>query len=357
MKDLSRINASRRRLIKQASAASLTLSLPRTNISALTLAPPEKRVIFVYVPNGANPEYWMPKGCRDRFTLPQVSAPLEPVKQHCVFFDDVSLENAGHGASFRALGGLHGTDTVDVVLGKHLQDDADLANLFLISHTAYEHVSRCDMQGCSYIDSPTAFYRDFLHAHIPYVARALPAFDKSLNVDPDDVATSPYNFDRITNLNMELACLALHLNTTRAVTLMLGGTDGDMTAPESGIAAPLTYNQTVHAYNTPDAYNQFRAYLTRKLLYLIQLLEATPDRNGKSLLESTIVVQVADMGDGQQHSGERLPFMIAGGSDYVRTGQYLRGTKDISKVMDTVSAALGVPEALLGEGPMEGVVR
>ena len=100
--------------------------------SALSLAPflsvlqssragaaAQKRVIFVYVPDGCIPAQWHPSGSETAFTLPEMSAPLEPIKQHLIFVDGLTMYSGGathEGGAAKVLTGV-GAQSLDIFLG------------------------------------------------------------------------------------------------------------------------------------------------------------------------------------------------------------------------------------------------
>lgn len=350
MKNRFSLAVDRRRFLKQLGAAGAVAVLPGAKLAAIPDVPQEKRVVFVYVPGGAPPKLWMPQGCSNMFSLSPVSAPLEPVKQHCVFFDGVSLPDAGHGIAYKSLGGSPLRATVDVVLGQHLQESATHSNLFLASTpNQYREgpLSYSENGPIIPADNPFVVYRWLFEGELEKVRASHPAFAARFDAaDEDEVLRS---FDSTVNLNIELTCLALALNQTRVVTLELGDNMQDFYVPESGI--DVAYDHATHAFSTPDAYAQIRTHLTKKVAYLIQLLEATSDRYGQSLLDNTIVVQVADMGDAQSHGTDRLPYMLAGGSNWIRNGLFIQDAGSIAAVLNSVSTALNVPPALIGDAP------
>lgn len=352
---------SRRRLLKQLGAAGLAMGFSAASLQAMSLLPQDKRVVFVYIPGGAPPEQWMPSGSADRFTLGPASAPLDSVKQHCVFFDGINIPRSGPCAPRRALGNPpFGSETIDVKLGRHLQGGAAHANLFLSTEdvflgslTDFGPSREYEPEPWNYYRSnPVEAYLELFSGDLNYIDRRFPGIAKGFDIDPAAVGCG--HFDATARLNIELASLALHLDKTRAVTLMLGDSYSHIFAPESG-ALDYDYAQAMHSRSLQD-YVNFRAYLTRKVAYLIQLLQSMPDKNGQSLLDNTLVVQIADTGDGRGHEGSRVPFMLAGGRNFIRNGLYLKGYGDASSVLDTASSVLGLPEARLGQGPIAELV-
>ncbi len=62
----------------------LECMMPNVMKAAAAVAPIgglPRRLVFMYLPNGMDMENWTPKGTGDRFDLPSILAPLEPVRQ------------------------------------------------------------------------------------------------------------------------------------------------------------------------------------------------------------------------------------------------------------------------------------
>jgi hypothetical protein len=82
---------------------------------------------------------------------------------------------------------------------------------------------------------------------------------------------------------------------------------------------------------------------------LIQKLEATPDEGG-TLLSNTLVLLCSELGDSNLHDHDRVPFVLAGGTNLgLRNGRYLdyRGknkgkNEPHTKLLTTVANAVGV---------------
>src|SRR5450830_2062846 len=84
----------RRRFLKIVGAAGLTAAtLPFARLALAQTAP--RRVIFVYTPDGALPDFWNAQGTGSTFTLPEMTKPLEGVRQHCVFLSGLSMLGPG----------------------------------------------------------------------------------------------------------------------------------------------------------------------------------------------------------------------------------------------------------------------
>jgi hypothetical protein len=372
-----------------------------------------KRVIFFYTPGGAIPEQWTPSGSETNFTLPAMSAPLDSVKQHCVFLNGVNMDNAGHGLTSKALAG-DATTSLDIYMAQTLGQATPFSQLQLgVISNGYGSISRNNWNEPTFEDNPLnvferlfgeggtvtedlevrqarsvldcnlavldqmrselgSFEKARLDEHSDAIRRiearldnitqpngsecSSPAFNSGNFNGPTDSDT---NFDIIADLQCDIATLALKCDLTRVVSLMLGNHQCDYIVPEAGV--DTNYHQSIHGRPAED-YIKYRAYFTTKLQYLIQSLANTQDMDGNNLLDNTILLHVTDMGDARAHVGENAPFMLAGGGGGVlTTGRSLNlNGVDYKSLLDTVAQAAGVDVTAsgypgYGSGPIGGI--
>lgn len=341
-----------------ASPFTTNIASPTLSGSALAPAPRPKRAIFVYTPQGAPYDYWTPDGCGNSFTLRQASAPLEPVKEHCVFFRKFFVENAGHGITDKVLGGgfTAGRETtLDIRLGEMLSDNVMINNLLLATHVpSFEVVSKKENQLQYFFDSSARAYREFFGDRYVDPAIASPLDRRLLAANPDALN----DFDKNVDLQIMLSALALQRNITNVVTLMWSDNQAGFYLPESySTKYRLDFHHAVSSLASVEAFVYFRAYLSMKLAYLIKLLEITPDHDGRSILDSTLVVHVTDMGDGRDHTGDNAPYLIAGCKHLFRNGLVL----DVDRanqydLMDTIALAYGLQDIQYGSRLIDDIL-
>ncbi|MGD8909508.1 MAG: DUF1552 domain-containing protein [Chromatiales bacterium] len=377
-----------------------------------------KRVIFVYTAGGAVPDEWMPSGSETDFTLPSMSAPLESVKEHCVFLKGVNMTNAGHGLTSKALGTTDRTMTLDIYMARTLGQASPYSQLQLgVISNGFGSISRYNWNEPAYEDNPSnaferlfgsgasvsavtedlatsqkrsvldcnlealtqlrnslgSFERERLDEHADAIERiearlsstsepvsaggcSSPVFNSS-GFSGD--TASDVNFDAIADLQCDVATLALKCDLTRVVSIMFGNHQSDFTVPEVGVN--MNYHASIHGSTLAD-YTQYRTYFTTKLLYLIESLANTQDTDGNSLLDNTILLTVSDMGDARSHAGDDVPYMLAGGGGgTLTTGRFLNlGGVSYNTILDTVAEAAGVDVnssdyTFYGDGPMSGI--
>lgn len=365
-----------------------------------------KNVIFVFIPGGA------PNGASYSITpdnqlrLKACSAPLESVKQECVFFSNTNIEgSAGHGLPQTALGGLtKAPKTIDLALGDVLGGNTtfssiqlgvvssdtsisavnnwtrtpvitDPARVFEILRSGQasdnpalrqQHkqleinlkaVQQLQQQLGSFANTRLQTNKDAiqqLQAEISSTS-TLPGCDlqqqswTAETIYPNDGS----KFTRLWELQTNNAITAIKCGLTRVVTLLMGGDQEDFVA--TGFTT--SYAQVANTGNMAE-YLRYRAYMTSLLANLIQQLQTTTDSNGIPLLDSTLVVQVTNMGDTAINTGTDAPFMFAGGGSSIRRGQVVTAPLH-TQVLDTVVQAVGlygkIP-AYSTAGPIAGVV-
>lgn len=145
--------------------------------------------------------------------------------------------------------------------------------------------------------------------------------------DPNQAAYNQAdNRQVVGDLQMEIARLALACGRTRVVTLIwehtnarhpITGVDkfgvhdaSHYTAPPGQLTGDATPEQ-VDAKLT--AWNAYRVWYAQRLAQFIQMLKDTPDVDGSSLLDNTILFHCSELGLG--HRTQRVPFMFIGGKN------------------------------------------
>lgn len=410
------LHAGRRHFLKQMTQATLGAPLVKGGLAAAgaatalnaSAATGVKNVVFVYIPGGS------PSGASATFTpdsnlnLKVCSAPLEAVKQECVFFANTAVVQGSYvsgsqGLVQRTLGAFNAPSTIDLSLAAALGQTSPFSYLHLGVVSDLESISAYNTWNLTHdtiIDPRRAFglmadsqigdngieqMRKSLQVNSAAVARlqtklgdfAAPRLQQNLAalnqmqaelgsnypagcdlkqtvwpaniINPNDGR----NFSQLMDLQIDNISVALRCNLTRVITLQMGTQDGNFILDNFQIP----YNQAIQggAYSTHIAY---RTYFSQQLAKLILKLKNTSDLNGNPLLDSTLVVQVTSSGDEAQHLGSDAPFMIAGGGNSIDKGRVVTAPLH-TQVLDTVAQAMGVYgtiPAYSTEGPISGVV-
>lgn len=142
----------------------------------------------------------------------------------------------------------------------------------------------------------------------PKVASPLPTDIKDAN---DLIGRSMLMYDLIR--------LALQTDSTRLVTLMIA--DGGTTLKSHGVNEG--HHNLTHHGNRPEAVSQLRKVEEAQLKAFAKFLGdlRKTGEKGESLLDRTMVLQGAGMGNANSHNNQNLPVLLAGGG--FKHGQHL----------------------------------
>jgi hypothetical protein len=144
--------------------------------------------------------------------------------------------------------------------------------------------------------------------------------------DVDAPAGIPNSTTEYVRLMFDMLHLAFQTDSTRVATFMLGGEGSDRTYPELGIADG--HHFLTHHNNKPDfveKVTQIDTWYVTQLAYFLEKMEATKDIDGKSLLDNSQIVYGSGNADGNRHSHDNLPVILAGGGGGTLTpGRYVQ---------------------------------
>lgn len=166
--------------------------------------------------------------------------------------------------------------------------------------------------------------------------RELPAIERPVGV--------PGSFPAHARLMIDLQILAFQADLTRVVTLMLGRELSGRNYPEVGVFD--AHHPTSHHQNDPDKLTKLatinRHHVTQ-YAYLLQRLRETVDGSGP-LLDSVTTIYGCGMSDGNSHSPDNLPVLVAGGVFSRSGGRHVRVSPDtpIANMHATLLPMLGV---------------
>jgi hypothetical protein len=140
----------------------------------------------------------------------------------------------------------------------------------------------------------------------------------------------PADFAEHFRLMTDMITVAFQADLTRVVTFLVTREGSSRAYREIGIADghhPLT-----HHMNNPQMMEkvaQINTYHTTQLSSWLQKLKATKEGDG-SVLDNSMIVYGAGLSDGNRHTHEDLPTLIAGhgGNNYIKTGRRITYRKE-----------------------------
>ena len=147
--------------------------------------------------------------------------------------------------------------------------------------------------------------------------------------DLDRPAGTPASFPDQARLMFDLQVLAYQSDLTRVATFMIGREFSGHTYPEIGVRDahhPLSHHRD--DAQKVAALTKINTHHVTQLAYYLERLRATPDGDG-SLLDHITLVYGAGMSDGNRHSPDNLPIVLAGGgAGTLEGGRHLQYADD-----------------------------
>jgi hypothetical protein len=175
-------------------------------------------------------------------------------------------------------------------------------------------------------------------------SRELPSFERPVGV--------PDNFTDQVKLMMDLLVLAYQCDLTRVFTFMMGQEGNTRVFKEIGISDayhPLTHHQNDAAKIAKVI--QIDLLNIKMFAYLLDKLQSTPDGDG-TLLDHSMIVYGSGLSDGNLHTHDELPVVLAGGgAGQVKGGRHLRFAQDtpITNLYVTMMDRLGIAVDRFGD--------
>jgi hypothetical protein len=162
----------------------------------------------------------------------------------------------------------------------------------------------------------------------------------------------PITLPDYAKLMYDLQVVAFQADLTRVTTLMLGREGSMRVYPEIGIPDP--HHPLTHHRDNPDwieKVTQINCLHTELFAYFLKKLKSTPDGDG-SLLDHSMIVYGSGLSDGNRHSHEDLPVLLAGrGDGTLKPGRHIvypSGTP-ITNLYLTLLDRVGVHSEKIGD--------
>lgn len=165
-----------------------------------------------------------------------------------------------------------------------------------------------------------------------------------------------------TKAMMDLIVLAFQCDLTRVATFMLANARSNKVYPFLGLSSGHhTYSHHQKLQVNYDALAIIDRWEVEQYAYLLQRLKGTPDVDGKSLLDNSLVYFSSEIADGNSHEHKNLPVLIGGsGGGAVTPGRHVRYNADpLANLYISLMQAMGVPGITSfgdnGTGPLSGL--
>jgi hypothetical protein len=120
--------------------------------------------------------------------------------------------------------------------------------------------------------------------------------------------------------------LAFQTDSTRIATMMLGHDGDNRPYPQLGVADG--HHNISHHQEKPDLLDKIARIDTHHVEHFSRFLaklQNTPDVDGRSILENSMIVYAGGNADPNRHSHNNLPVILAGSAGgRIETGRYLK---------------------------------
>ncbi len=168
---------------------------------------------------------------------------------------------------------------------------------------------------------------------------------------PERPTDIPGTLEEHARLMFELQALAYQADITRVFTLLIGREQTNRTYPEIGVADG--HHAVSHHQHDPVLVAKkakIDTYHVRLLGDFLERLRTTPDGDG-SLLDHSMILYGSGLGDGDLHSHNDLPVLVAGGgSGQLKGGRHIKLPETpMANLLVSLLDKVGVPTEQLGD--------
>jgi hypothetical protein len=148
------------------------------------------------------------------------------------------------------------------------------------------------------------------------------------------------------DLMFDLLTLAFQTDSTRVATLLMAHDGSNRSFPDIGISEGhhyLTHEQNEEGPRLKVA--QIDRFYMDRFARFLEKLRTTPDVDGRSLLDNSMIVYGSGIGDANAHNHDNLPFILAGsGGGLLEPGCYRdAGSVPMSNIYLSLADRMGVP--------------
>ncbi|HMJ52675.1 MAG TPA: DUF1552 domain-containing protein [Polyangiaceae bacterium] len=178
--------------------------------------------------------------------------------------------------------------------------------------------------------------------------------------DHKDIA----NFDKVSQLQIDLMILAHACGLTQVSTLMWANADSWQYFPFAGVNEE--HHTLSHAGDSDTAATdkliKINTWHTGQVAYVLDKLAATTEVGGGTMLDNTVLLWGNELGVGNSHTYQNIPWVVAGGGGYFRTGRYLQyKDQNHNNLLVSMCHAMGLTDTTtfgipeLCTGPLSGL--
>jgi hypothetical protein len=127
------------------------------------------------------------------------------------------------------------------------------------------------------------------------------------------VAGVPAKYEEHIRLMGDMLVLAFQTDSTRVATFLMAHDGSNRSFKDEGVSDG--HHNLSHHQGDPEKLDKIAKidqFYVRQLAWFLKRMRETKDRDGKSLLDNSMIVYCSGLGDGQSHSHNDLPVILAG---------------------------------------------
>ncbi|MGK0188027.1 MAG: hypothetical protein ACI9R3_003819 [Verrucomicrobiales bacterium] len=136
----------------------------------------------------------------------------------------------------------------------------------------------------------------------------------------------PDNYEEHIALMFDMLMLAFQTDSTRIATMLLAGEGSNRTFTEIGLSEG--HHGLTHHRNNQDMIDKVKEidlWYVKQLSKFLEKMEQTKDIDGESLLNNSMIVYGSGNADGNRHTHNNLPIVLAGsGGGVFKPGRYVK---------------------------------
>jgi len=184
------------------------------------------------------------------------------------------------------------------------------------------------------------------------VEHRIAASENDKRVPPVDKPSGiPFEFAEYVKLMFDLQTIAFQSDLTGVSTMMLGREGSVRTYPEIGVPDP--HHPLTHHRGHPDfieKVTKINCFHAELFAYFLQKLKATQDGEG-TLLDHSAILYGGALSDGNQHSNNDLPLLVAGHAGGLPGGRHVAAPPKtpVANLFVNLLHSVGVAEESFGD--------
>ncbi|HET9863949.1 MAG TPA: DUF1552 domain-containing protein [Steroidobacteraceae bacterium] len=164
------------------------------------------------------------------------------------------------------------------------------------------------------------------------------------NPDVDAPDGVPASYEEHVALMFDMLHLAFQTDSTRVATLLLAREGSNRPFNDIGISSG--HHDLSHHKNTAEIIDKVKLidrWYVQRLAKFLEKMHATPDVDGRSLLDHSMILYGSGNADGNRHTHVNLPVVLAGaGGGAFKPGRYLKAKEQpITNLFLSMADAMG----------------